>query len=333
MSASLGSTAPRRRCAIRRRAAGSGRCSPPIVVLWPLLVLAEFRPAALFETGHLQVMADFLRGFLPPSTRARLPRPARQGDARDPGDRHRRHRPRLPDRRAAGGAGQPRPGGLAHRPGAGTAPQRGAARRHARGADGAARDPRGGVGADLRPRPRPRPGRRRARARRHLRRHARQGLHRDPRIGRHPLGPGPARGRQRPPRRPVLRARAEHRAGAGLVHRLSLGVRGARLGGDGLRRRRRPRPADGPVDEDAQRRRGEHDPAHLPAARRSSPTRRARSSARCWHEHARRPSRPAPTARAGPASRWRSRCSPRSSPASPTWRSTGASCSAASRCA
>ena len=39
-----------------------------IVVLWPLLVLAEFRPAALFEAGHLQVMADFLRGFLPPST-------------------------------------------------------------------------------------------------------------------------------------------------------------------------------------------------------------------------------------------------------------------------
>ena len=39
-----------------------------IVVLWPLLVLAEFRPAALFEAGNLQVMADFLRGFLPPST-------------------------------------------------------------------------------------------------------------------------------------------------------------------------------------------------------------------------------------------------------------------------
>jgi phosphonate transport system permease protein len=39
-----------------------------IVVLWPLLVLAEFRPAALFEAGHLQVMGDFLRGFLPPST-------------------------------------------------------------------------------------------------------------------------------------------------------------------------------------------------------------------------------------------------------------------------
>ena len=31
-------------------------------------MLAEFQPAALFETGHLQVMADFLRGFLPPST-------------------------------------------------------------------------------------------------------------------------------------------------------------------------------------------------------------------------------------------------------------------------
>ena len=39
-----------------------------IVVLWPLLVLAEFRPAALFETAHLQVMGGFLAGFLPPST-------------------------------------------------------------------------------------------------------------------------------------------------------------------------------------------------------------------------------------------------------------------------
>jgi phosphonate transport system permease protein len=38
------------------------------------------------------------------------------------------------------------------------------------------------------------------------------------------------------------------------------------LGGDGLRRRRRPRAADGPVDEDAQRRRGGDHPGHLPGA-------------------------------------------------------------------
>jgi phosphonate transport system permease protein len=69
VSASLGSpapsTAPLRDPAARGRL---GALLAAVVVLWPLLVLAEFRPAALFETAHLQVMADFLRGFLPPST-------------------------------------------------------------------------------------------------------------------------------------------------------------------------------------------------------------------------------------------------------------------------
>ncbi len=39
-----------------------------LVVLWPLLALAEFRPWTLFESGNLQVMANFLAGFLPPAT-------------------------------------------------------------------------------------------------------------------------------------------------------------------------------------------------------------------------------------------------------------------------
>jgi phosphonate transport system permease protein len=39
-----------------------------LVVLWPALVLAEFKPWALFDTGHLAVMGGFLAGFLPPST-------------------------------------------------------------------------------------------------------------------------------------------------------------------------------------------------------------------------------------------------------------------------
>ena len=39
-----------------------------MVVLWPLLVLAEFKPWALFDANHLQVMASFLAGFLPPAT-------------------------------------------------------------------------------------------------------------------------------------------------------------------------------------------------------------------------------------------------------------------------
>ena len=37
-----------------------------VVVLWPILVLAEFKPWALFEAGNLRVMGDFLAGFLPP---------------------------------------------------------------------------------------------------------------------------------------------------------------------------------------------------------------------------------------------------------------------------
>ncbi|MCF8198215.1 MAG: ABC transporter permease [Sulfuritalea sp.] len=38
-----------------------------LVVLWPLLQLAEFHPAVLFEAGNLNVMTGFLAGFLPPA--------------------------------------------------------------------------------------------------------------------------------------------------------------------------------------------------------------------------------------------------------------------------
>ena len=40
------------------------------VLLWPLLVLAQFKPWALFDAGNLKVMAGFLAGFLPPATSA-----------------------------------------------------------------------------------------------------------------------------------------------------------------------------------------------------------------------------------------------------------------------
>ena len=46
-------------------------------------------------------MGGFLRRLPAAVDRARLPRPARDGDARDAGDRHRRHRARLRRRRAA----------------------------------------------------------------------------------------------------------------------------------------------------------------------------------------------------------------------------------------
>ena len=39
-----------------------------VVLLWPLLVLAEFKPWALFDASNLKVMGGFLAGFLPPAT-------------------------------------------------------------------------------------------------------------------------------------------------------------------------------------------------------------------------------------------------------------------------
>jgi phosphonate transport system permease protein len=41
-----------------------------LVLLWPLLHLAEFHPAVLFEPANVQVMVGFVRGFLPPATDA-----------------------------------------------------------------------------------------------------------------------------------------------------------------------------------------------------------------------------------------------------------------------
>lgn len=39
-----------------------------LVLLWPMLQLAQFRPLALFDAGNLQAMGHFLSGFLPPVT-------------------------------------------------------------------------------------------------------------------------------------------------------------------------------------------------------------------------------------------------------------------------
>ena len=36
-----------------------------LVVLWPLALLAEFRPWLLFDSANLKVMGNFLAGFLP----------------------------------------------------------------------------------------------------------------------------------------------------------------------------------------------------------------------------------------------------------------------------
>ena len=39
-----------------------------IVVLWPLLVLSEFKPLTLFDPKNLSTIGNFLAGFLPPDT-------------------------------------------------------------------------------------------------------------------------------------------------------------------------------------------------------------------------------------------------------------------------
>lgn len=41
-----------------------------IIVLWPLLVIAQFDPAILFDAKNLTMMAAFLRGFVPPALSA-----------------------------------------------------------------------------------------------------------------------------------------------------------------------------------------------------------------------------------------------------------------------
>ena len=39
-----------------------------LVILWPMLVIGEFRPWTLFEAQNLRTMGGFLAGFLPPET-------------------------------------------------------------------------------------------------------------------------------------------------------------------------------------------------------------------------------------------------------------------------
>ncbi|MDB5731790.1 MAG: binding-protein-dependent transport system inner rane component [Variovorax sp.] len=56
--------APRHDPAARRRI---GWLLVALAVAWPMLVLAEFNPWALFTSGNLAVIGDFLAGFLPPA--------------------------------------------------------------------------------------------------------------------------------------------------------------------------------------------------------------------------------------------------------------------------
>ena len=65
MSASAAIASPALRDPLAHRRLGWAVAA--LVLLWPLLHLAEFHPATLADPANVQVMGSFLRGFLPPS--------------------------------------------------------------------------------------------------------------------------------------------------------------------------------------------------------------------------------------------------------------------------
>ncbi len=65
MSAAASAMPPALRDPLGRRRLGWAVAA--LVLLWPLLQLAEFHPATLVDPANVQVMGSFLRGFLPPS--------------------------------------------------------------------------------------------------------------------------------------------------------------------------------------------------------------------------------------------------------------------------
>jgi phosphonate transport system permease protein len=65
MSAVAASTRAAQRDPLARRRLGWAVTA--LVLLWPVLHLSEFHPAILFDPANLQVMGNFLAGFLPPS--------------------------------------------------------------------------------------------------------------------------------------------------------------------------------------------------------------------------------------------------------------------------
>ena len=65
MIATASATHPALRDPLARRRLGWAVTA--LVLLWPLLRLAEFPPATLVDPANVQVMGSFLRGFLPPA--------------------------------------------------------------------------------------------------------------------------------------------------------------------------------------------------------------------------------------------------------------------------
>ena len=170
-----------------------------VVLLWPLLVLAEFKPGALFDAGNLKVMGGFL-GRLPAARHlgeflALLLKATMETLAMATAGTALAMLLAVP----LGVRATAQPVDFTHR----ARPGRGAGERLRAVARALLLVLRAipeivwalllvrafGLG----------PGGRRAGDRPHLRRHAGQGLCRDPRIGRHASGARAARSRQRPP--------------------------------------------------------------------------------------------------------------------------------------
>ena len=54
---------------VQRDPAARGRATAlllALVVLWPLLVVADFKPSAIFDAQNLKTTGNFLAAFLPP---------------------------------------------------------------------------------------------------------------------------------------------------------------------------------------------------------------------------------------------------------------------------
>ena len=183
----------------------------------------------------------------------RLPAAGGARDLAHGGHRHRRHQPgpagggssHTAEHTRAVGVGPVRPHGdaaLCAAPGA------------ALDAGGAAQRAGAGVGAGLCARGRSGADGRRAGDCTHLRRHAGQGLWRDPGKWRNPCQRNAAAQRQLAPADLFLCRAAGQRSRVGLLHRIPMGMCHPLVGGAGFCRRGRVGATHGQFDEDVQRR-------------------------------------------------------------------------------
>src|SRR5690606_26429855 len=205
--------------------------------------------------------------FLATRARQRISRAAVASHAGNPRHRHSRHGAGIGGGAALRACRHPRPVGFR------TYPRRSprlvepcGALAGSRFADRAAQRAGNRLGVVVRACGGPRSDRGGAGHRHHLRRHARQGLCGNIRIGGPTTGPCAAGCRRLAAAGLLLWCAPAGYLGDAVLQRLPLGVRHPRLGGDGLRRRRRAWPADGSLHAHVRRRRSGEHVADLPAA-------------------------------------------------------------------